>query len=383
MIEKEVLLQEIRDQVSRGILSREDLLAATTGVVSPTSTVAEPKARWHVSLPTVLYFLGGLVVVLGVIILIAQNWESLPSIARMAVTLGVSLAAYITGVLLQYSTKAERADQVFFAIAMVLLPLGLGVTFYEVGYDLDMEWTALAIAALSYGVATLSRFLYRRGPAFIVFSIIFAIPLFFSAGSVAISYALWSAFIVTLVELYFLRQSQKAVYAFFATVFGSAFYLSIVAFLLEQSNASYSFEKKVWEYALLLLGLALGVLAFLFSTTHYRVIAWAWYGIASIVFYSSAFALSGYVPTQNLLWEMILPIVIFGGIFFSTYARTRILLITSSIALIAYIIKITSEYFVDSLGWPLALVLIGLALIGVGFLSLYLNRRYINTGARV
>lgn len=36
------------------------------------------------------------------------------------------------------------------------------------------------------------------------------------------------------------------------------------------------------------------------------------------------------------------------------------------------------EYFKDSLGWPLALVISGMMLMGVGFLTFRLKRRYLN-----
>jgi hypothetical protein len=42
-----------------------------------------------------------------------------------------------------------------------------------------------------------------------------------------------------------------------------------------------------------------------------------------------------------------------------------------------YILKITGEYFQDGLGWPLALVLAGLALIAVGYVAVYVNNKYL------
>lgn len=40
-----------------------------------------------------------------------------------------------------------------------------------------------------------------------------------------------------------------------------------------------------------------------------------------------------------------------------------------------YILKITSEYFADSLGWPLALMIAGFGMIGVGYLTVYIKRK--------
>ena len=47
--------------------------------------------------------------------------------------------------------------------------------------------------------------------------------------------------------------------------------------------------------------------------------------------------------------------------------------------LMAYILKITSEYFSSGLGWPLALILAGLAMIGVGYMSISIKKKYLSS----
>jgi len=42
-------------------------------------------------------------------------------------------------------------------------------------------------------------------------------------------------------------------------------------------------------------------------------------------------------------------------------------------------LEITSEYFSTGLGWPLALVIAGLAMIGVGYMSLSLKKKYLTS----
>ncbi len=53
------------------------------------------------------------------------------------------------------------------------------------------------------------------------------------------------------------------------------------------------------------------------------------------------------------------------------------LLVFGSLFLGGYLAKITGEYFSDSLGWPLALVLVGFMLMGVGYLTFRLKRTYL------
>ena len=66
-----------------------------------------------------------------------------------------------------------------------------------------------------------------------------------------------------------------------------------------------------------------------------------------------------------------------GIIFLSIYVKNKAFLVFGSMFLMGYILKITSEYFAQSLGWPLALVIAGLALIATGYFSFYLNKKYL------
>ncbi|MCF6263629.1 MAG: hypothetical protein L3J24_08620 [Xanthomonadales bacterium] len=68
----------------------------------------------------------------------------------------------------------------------------------------------------------------------------------------------------------------------------------------------------------------------------------------------------------------------FAIIFLSTHLRSKSLLIFGSLALGVYLTKITAQYFSDSLGWAFSLVIIGFMLMGVAYLAVRLNRRYVS-----
>jgi hypothetical protein len=63
-------------------------------------------------------------------------------------------------------------------------------------------------------------------------------------------------------------------------------------------------------------------------------------------------------------------------IWLSTIARSRTLLGVGTCAMIGYLVWFTGEYFADSLGWPLALVIIGVLFIALSVLAVRINRRY-------
>jgi hypothetical protein len=61
-------------------------------------------------------------------------------------------------------------------------------------------------------------------------------------------------------------------------------------------------------------------------------------------------------------------------LYLSVHLRTKALLTFGLLPLGAYLANITGEYCSDSIGWPLALIVLGLLLMGVGFLTFRLKR---------
>lgn len=90
-------------------------------------------------------------------------------------------------------------------------------------------------------------------------------------------------------------------------------------------------------------------------------------------------ALGGWSPNQNTFWELLYPVIAFGIIYFSVYLKSRVLLIFGALFLIGYILKLTGEYFTSGLGWPLALVLAGLAVMLVGYYTVRINKKYLKS----
>jgi hypothetical protein len=100
------------------------------------------------------------------------------------------------------------------------------------------------------------------------------------------------------------------------------------------------------------------------------------YTFGLLAFFGATLALGGYAPEQKWFWEIIFHGLALGAALMSGYMRSRAFLIIGSGALVVYIFKITAEYFSESLGWPLALVVAGLAFMGVGTLFVRLNKQY-------
>ena len=125
-------------------------------------------------------------------------------------------------------------------------------------------------------------------------------------------------------------------------------------------------------------GLSYMFLGYSFADTDRKGLSPALYGFGALSFLTAAFTLGGYSPNQNLFWELIFPGLAFGVLFMSVYLRARSFLVFGTMFLMFYIFKITHEYFTSGFGWALSLIIMGFALMGLGYLAFYLNKKYIS-----
>ena len=66
-----------------------------------------------------------------------------------------------------------------------------------------------------------------------------------------------------------------------------------------------------------------------------------------------------------------------GLVFLSTWVKSRSLLFVGTLATLCYVVYYTGENFADVVGWPIALILFGLLLIGLSAVAFRINREYI------
>lgn len=323
---KQELLQELSTRLAAGELTRSEVLDAI-GPERSDSTTAKSKVA--ATLSTVLYYIGGGIVFLGMFFLIAQEWDHFGTGMKIFVTLGSGIAAFVVGVLFSGQERLGAAGPAFFLIAALLLPMGLFVTYDEAGIDVDRLTIQIQIGGMLFA-AYLGAYALMRRNVLLSFSFIFGTWLFFALTD----------------------------------------YMIGGAPLIDE----WSFA----NYRILFAGLAFMLLGYSFvGTEREPLTGWLYvFGVAG--FLGAGLALGEWKPNQNVFWEAVYPGLVFGVIFLSTYIKSRIFLIFGSIALGAYLTKITAEYFSDSLGWAFSLVLVGFMLMGVAYLAVRVNRRHIS-----
>src|SRR3989344_2251645 len=144
-MDKQQIISLIKSELDAGKISKDDLFnlareenAGTFQTIPGTSRVvssgAPPKADSSKNLIKTFYTIGAIIAIVGVGILLAQNWYEIGFIGRILVTLGISLATYIAGFLLR-APGQRIISQIMFVISAALAPLGSYVLLEETIID--------------------------------------------------------------------------------------------------------------------------------------------------------------------------------------------------------------------------------------------------------
>ena len=324
MNKQEVLLQVTELAKTKEITKEEVVYAYEAGAgMTPISPTAH---RFDIS--QVLYYIGGAIVFLGIAVLLYQNWSSFNTVVKILVTFGVAIVSYIVGVLFAKYPEYDGAANAFFLISALVSPVSLYVLFDKIGLDIATAPIQLAIY-LVLTVVYIASFKIMKKTLLYLFCIIFATGLFHYV-------VVW-----------------------------------LIGNSLTQENAL-----KVYEYEAMVTGLSYMLLGYHIQQTEEKALTGVLYAFGSFVFLMASIFLGGYSPNQNSFWELIYPLLVFGIIFASIYVKSKSLLTFGTLFLIAYILKLTAEYFSTGLGWPLALVLAGLIIMVVGYYAVRINKKY-------
>lgn len=320
-MEKEELLAIVSRTASEGLVSEEEVREAFR---RGKGEIQAP-LRKKFSLTTILYGIGGIIVAIGIVLFFQQHWQELSEHARIFVTLGSGILLYAAGILLFRTESVRGVAWAFFLAFSLVTPLGIWVTFDSLhaqfpffGYETIISFLMLAWFVASY----------------------FLIPMqLFTLGAI------------------------------FA---GSIFYFGVTADFLVH-NAALDIGA-AYEYRFLVLGISYCFLAYAWRTSA-RLLSPSLNFFGTAMALGAAMALGGYAPSANLFWETIFPGLALGTMFLSIPLKSRAILIVGSLYLMGYIMKITAEYFSDTLGWPIALMLAGFAMIVIGYGTLILGKK--------
>src|SRR3989339_140215 len=322
---KENILKSVETLVKEGQLTKEELLGVYDRSIS---TDKQQTLNKQSRISNILYYIGGGIVFLGVCIFIGTNWSELNDLTKIIATLGTSVMMYYSGVLLTRYKNLERICDAFYFLAALVAPLGIFVTMDIAGIDTGTAGCHTVIAAILLVVNLVSYNIDKRNVFFV-----------------------------------------------FSVIFGSWLFFSLTIFMIGgRPFSDWNFVKYRWLVA----GLSHMILGYALRDTDKKGLTRYLYGFGVVEFLTAALCLGGYTPNQNVFWELIFPGLTFGIIFLSVYLRSRSFLIFGTLYLMFYLFKITGEYFTSGFGWAFSLIIVGFALMGIGYFAFYLNKKYIS-----
>ena len=274
----------------------------------------EDRGRGNI-LGRLLAILGGVFVFSGLVVFIGMNWERMNSAARVIITLGSGLAALVLAIMAASDKRFSRIQSPLLVVSAVLQPTGILVALHEYGSGGDGRIAVLTAAGIM---------LAQQGALFLKF-----------------------------------RTTLLA----FLTIAFSCCVITVTLDLLDADG----------EIIAMLIGAYLVLLCAGLQDTTHRPMTPFWYFVGSASLLIGLFEI-----VRGTVIELAFLAVACAGVWFSTWARSRALLVVCTIAILCYLSYVSHKHFLNSLGWPLFLMLVGVMLIGGSVAAMRLNRRYIS-----
>ncbi len=266
-----------------------------------------------------LTYVGGLFIFAGISAFVALIWDDLNSAARVIITLGPGLIALIMGLAALKDERYIKAATPLFLIAAFLEPAGLFVFLSEY---FDGDDAALATM------------------------VVFA-PLAAQMG------------------LLFYAKKQTSM-LFFTVIYAFAF----LGAAMEKLDVDGDLVATV-------LGLSGLLISHAINKTPHRAFVPFTYFIAAFCMAGGAFALL----ESAFPFDFLLIGVAAAMIYASVIAQSRSFLVASVIVMLGYLGYYTGEYFADVTGWPIALIVMGMVMLGISSYAVKLGQKIGNTSA--
>lgn len=317
-MDKTELLDELMQKINSGEISRAELNSKLS--LSPEVSVTETRESSHFSVTGMLYVFGAAVAIIGLVIFIGQIWDDLGSLAHITITLVLGLLLTVLGTSLLKQKPTDNIGPVFHFLGGMLIPGGALVTLEELNIDFNTIW-----------------------------------PITITFGAIFVFYLLLNA------------TQKHPILTFFSIVNGTTFLYLLIGAIDDFMS------EDLYMYLTMVVGASYLLLAKSFKD------GWN-HKLLGLLYFFGTLGILGAGFMQALeygTWELFYFLIIFACLYLSVYMKSRIILVLSTLFLIIHVSYITSEYFADSLGWPISLILLGFVIIGLGYGSVHINKTYL------
>ena len=315
---------------------------------------------------TLFTYLGAIFILAGISTYIAMFWVSMGSVMRIIMTLGVG---YILLIVLVSALHEKKYPKLILplALAAVFMMTGGWFVFIHEAFPHGDNWRAAVLAV--FGVMAL-----HQGVLFAKYrlTVLAFTTLFFVYGFMQVGFDLLGVPI-----------------AYIAIVLGASLFL--IATALENMPHRILAEPALligvcWmnvglfdriamttsaNWASLVIGVCVILTAYgLHKAQRYSRLTGLGYFIGAIMAYSGLFDLVHDTPVE-LLYLAVTASMLYACV----VLQSRALLFTTVIAMLGFIGFYSAKHFANSLGWPVTLVLMGVAFLGVGTIAIKVRQR--------
>lgn len=316
---------------------------------------------------TLFIYLGAIFILAGISTYIGTFWAAMGSTMRVFVTLGVGYILLIVLVSALHEKKFPKLILPLALATMFMMTGGWFVLIHEV-FPRGDNWRAAVLFV--FGVMALHQGLLfaRYRLTVLAFTALFFVYGFMQVG----------------------LDLLGVPYAYIAIVLGASLFL--VATALEDTahrilaapamligicwmNGGL-FDRIAMASSASWAGLLIGISAMsaaygLHRAGRYSGLTALGYFVGSIMAYSALFDL-----VRNTPFELSYLAVAAAMLYACVALRSRALLFTTVIAMLGFIGYYSAKHFANSLGWPVTLVLMGVAFLGVGTIAMRVKRQF-------
>ena len=315
---------------------------------------------------TLFTYLGAIFILAGISNYIGMFWNRMGSVMRIIVTLGVGYTLLIVLISALHEKKFPKLILPLSIATVIMLTSGWFVFIHEL-FPRGDNWRLAALSV--FGLMAMHQGVLFRKYALTVFAFtaLLFVYAFLQVGLDILDVPHGLSAIILGASLFLvateLEKSPHRSLAEFAFLIGFCWL-----------NAGI-FDRVAIASATNLAALVSGVCAIsaaygLQKDGRQLRLSGLGYLIGSAIAYTALFDLVHKTPVELLYFA-----VTASMLYACVLLQSRALLLTTVVAMLSYIGYFTAEHFVDSLGWPVSLVLMGVAFMGVSALAMRVKRQ--------
>jgi hypothetical protein len=315
---------------------------------------------------TLFIYLGAIFILAGVGTYIGMFWNSMGSVMRVIITLGVGYVLFVVLASALYENKFPKLIFPLTLASVFMMTNGWFVLIHEV-FPRGDNWRAAVLFV--FGVMALHQgaLLSKYPRTVLAFTALFFAYGFLDVGLDLLGVPISYISIILGASLFLvgtaLEKTSHRLLVEPALLIGIS-WMNIGLF-----DRIASFTSANW--ASLITGLCIIFAAYgMYKADRYPRLIALGYFVGSIMAYAGLFDL-----VQNTSVELIYLAVTATFLYVCVLLQSRALLLTTVIAMLAFIGYFSEKHFANSLGWPVTLVLMGITFIGIGAIAIKIKQR--------